>query len=82
MEVVAAGERNPILPPYHTLIRNGRFLDAMRRARYLLSAVNLNGAISMRSRYRDRQSLISPIFRPDRTLVWQTQGRNRAPVNV
>ena len=42
VEVVAAGEKNPILLPDQTLTRNGRFLANMRRARYLISTINLN----------------------------------------
>ena len=49
--VVATGGKNPILPPDHTLIRSGRFLAIMRRARYFLPKINLNRARSMRSRY-------------------------------
>ena len=82
VDVVASGEKNPIFPPDHTLIRNGRFLATMRRARYFLSAIKMNHARSMWSRYRNSPFLISPIFRLDRTLVQQPQGRNRVPVTV
>ena len=58
MEVVVVGERNRILPPNHTLTSNGRLSDTMRRARYLLSTIKLNCERLMRSRYRNRESLI------------------------
>ena len=34
MQVVAAGGRNPIFPPNHTLTKSGLLLDTKRRARY------------------------------------------------
>ena len=74
MVVVAAGGQNPIFPPDNTLTRNGRFLAAIKRARYLLSAINMNHAIQMRSRYRNSQLLRLPRLRLDRTLVWQLKG--------
>ena len=80
--VVAIGEGNPILPPYHTLTRSGRFLDTIIRARYLLSAIKLNRARLMRSRYQKRQFLRSPRLRTDRNMVRQSQGRNRVLVTV
>ena len=58
MEVVVVGERNRILPPNHTLTINGRLSATMRRARYFLSTIKLNCERLMRSRYRNRESLI------------------------
>ena len=75
MEVVAAGEKNPILTPNHKLTSNGLFLSTMRRARYLISAINMKRAIPMHLRYRNRQYQRSPIFQPDITIFWQPQGR-------
>ena len=42
--VVATAGQNPIFPPDHTLIRSGRFLAIMRRARYFISTIKLNRA--------------------------------------
>ena len=58
MEVVVVGEQNRILPSNHTLTSNGRLSATMRRARYLLSTIKLNCERLMRSRYRNRESLI------------------------
>ena len=82
MEVVVAGERNRILPPNHTLTSNGRLSATMRRARYLLSTIKLNCERLMRSRYRNRESLILSRLRPERTLVQKPQGRKRVLVIV
>ena len=69
-EVVAAGQRNPILSPDYTLTRNGRFLAMMRKARYFLSAINMNRARSMWLIYWNLPLIRSPRLRPDRNLIW------------
>ena len=51
VEVMASGGHKRILPSHHKLTSNGRFLAMMKRATYLLSAINLNHARSMRLRY-------------------------------
>ena len=76
----ARGGRNLIFLSDHTLTRSGRFLATMRRARYSLFAINMNGKRSMRSRYRRIQSLRSPIFWSHITLVQKPQRRKRFPV--
>ena len=80
--VVASGGRNLIFLPDHTLNRSERFLATLRRARYLIFAININRTRSMRSRYQNHQWLRSPRLRPDRTLVRQPQGRKISPVNA
>ena len=82
LEVVVEGEQNLIFPPDNTLTRNWRFLATIIRARYLLSAMNLNLARSMRSVYQNLQSLILPRLQPDRTLVWNPQERNIVPATT
>ena len=82
LEVVVEGEQNLIFPPDNTLTRNWRFLATIIRARYLLSAMNLNLARSMRSVYQNLQSLILPRLQPDRTLVWNPQERKIVPATA
>ena len=82
VEVEAAGGQNPILTLDPTLIRSGCFLATIRRESYFLSVIKFKREISMRSRYRKRQSLTSPRLRPDRTLVWQPKRRKRFLVTV
>ena len=50
VEVSVEGGLNPIFQPYNILTRSGRFLAMTRRARYLLSTINLNRARLMWSR--------------------------------
>ena len=82
VEVAVAGGRNSIFPPDRTLTRSGRLLATMIKARYLLSAINLNRARSIRLRYWRSQLLRSPILQTHIMMVQKPQGRKRVLVTV